>query len=390
MNKKMKEIYAKIQKLNDLANEYLENGDAENAEKTIKDIEDLEREYVIAEKLYNREKGKITDKDIDDALQAKKASGFAVIAKLMKGKALTDVENAIVVEGEPTENGTNYLIPEDVRTEIREKRKSYKSAKELVNVIPVTTLSGSTNFEKDDDGLLDDFTDGAAISESNNPGFERAPWAIKWKGKLIYISNIVLGNEKASLMAYLDKWFIRKAVRTENKDIFDTLKKNKKTVAIKGLDSLKEHITKNIDPSCLVDGVIVTNQTGFALMDAEKDNNGRGMLQPNPMNATEKMFQSLPIKVFADKELANVEEGKAAMFVGSTKAGCDFMEREDLQFAISEHFAFNKNQTTLRVMEGYDVVQADKDAYSYVSFEQKEAEEKQETKPTGEENIPEA
>ncbi|MEI3355790.1 MAG: phage major capsid protein [Clostridia bacterium] len=142
MNKKMKEIYAKIQKLNDLANEYLENGDVENAEKTINQIEALEREYVIAEKLYNREKGQITDEDIDKSLQDKKASGFAVIAKLMKGKGLTDAENAIVVEGEPAESGTNYLIPEDVRTEIRELRKSYKSAKELVNIIPVTTLSG--------------------------------------------------------------------------------------------------------------------------------------------------------------------------------------------------------------------------------------------------------
>lgn len=372
MNKKMKEIYAKIQNLNDLANEYLENGDVENAEKTISQIEALEREYVIAEKLYNREKGQITEEAINQSLQDKKANGFAVIAKLMKGKALTDAENAIVVEGEPAESGTNYLIPEDVRTEIRELRKSYKSAKELVNIIPVTTLSGSTNFETEDDGFLDDFEDGAAISEASNPKFARQPWAIKWKGKLIYISNIILGNEKASLLSYLDKWFVRKAVRTENRDIFNTLKKDKTIVALKGLDALKEHITKKVDPSCLVDGVIVTNQTGFALMDAEKDKNGRGMLQPNPMNATEKMFQNLPIKVFADKELANIAENKAPMFVGSTKAGCDFMEREDLQFAVSEHFAFNKNQTTLRVMEGYDVVHADKDAYNYVSFETKE------------------
>ena len=228
------------------------------------------------------------------------------------------------------------------------------------------------NMNKETEDFLDDFEDGAAIGEASNPKFAKQPWAIKWKGKLIYISNIVLGNEKASLLAYLDKWFVRKAVRTENRDIFNTLKKDKTVVALKGLDALKEHITKKVDPSCLVDGVIVTNQTGFALMDAEKDNNGRGMLQPNPMNSTEKMFQNLPIKVYADKELANIAENKAPMFVGSTKAGCDFMEREDLQFAVSEHFAFNKNQTTLRVMEGYDVVQADKEAYNYVSFEAKE------------------
>lgn len=374
MDKKMKEIYAKIEKLSDLANEYFANKDIENAEKTIEQIEALEKEYVIAEKLYNREKGKITDEEIEKTLQNKKACGFTAIAKMLKGKMLTDVENAIILEGENTENnnGTNYIIPQDVRTEIRELRRSYKSAKELVNVIPVTTLNGSTNFEIEDDGFLDDFDDGNEIGESNNPKFGKQPWTIKWKGKIIYISNIVLGNEKAGLLSYLDKWFVRKAVRTENKDIFDTLKANKEAVALKGLDALKEHITKNIDPSCLIDGVIVTNQSGFAIMDGEKDNNGRGLLQPNPMNTTEKMFQSLPIKVYSDKELANLADGTAPMFVGSTKAGCDFMEREDLQFAVSEHFAFNKNQTTLRVMEGYDAVQADKDAYSYISFTKKE------------------
>lgn len=371
MNKKMREIYAKIQKLNDDANECLTNGDVEKAEKIIAEIENLEREYVVAEKLFKREKEQLTPEDIDNALKEKKANGFAVMAKMMQNKPLTDIENAIVVEGEEATNGTNYLVPEDVRTEIREKRKSYKSAKGLVNVIPVTTLSGSTNFETNDDGLLDNFEDGNTIGEASNPTFKNQPWTIKWKGKIIYISNIILGNEKAGLMAYLDKWFIRKAVRTENKDIFDTLKKNKTATTVKGLDALKKHITTQIDPSCLVDGIIVTNQTGFALMDEEKDNNGRGLLQTNPMDATKKMFQSLTIEVFADKELPNIEEGKAPVFVGSTKAGCDFMEREDLQFAVSEHFAFNKNQTTLRVMEGYDVVQADKDAYSYVSFEKK-------------------
>lgn len=79
-------------------------------------------------------------------------------------------------------------------------------------------------------------------------------------------------------------------------------------------------------------------------------------------------------EVFADNELSNIAVGKYPVFIGSTKDGCDFMDRESLDFATSEHFAFNKNQTTLRIMEGYDVVETDKDAYKYLSFE--EADEK--------------
>lgn len=369
MNKRMREIYAKIENLSEKANQYLDEGKTTEAEEIVNQINDLERQYVVAEKLQNNKTAEITDEEIDKSIKDKKASGFAVIAKMLKGQKLNDVENAIIIESDNTENpnGTNYLIPEDVSVAIRELKRTYKSAKELVNVIPVTTLSGSTNFETDDNGLLDDFDDGETITESNNPKFAKKPWTIKFKGKLIYISNIVLGNEKAQLMSYINKWFIRKAVRTENKDIFTVLKKDKTVVAVKGLDDLKKKINL-LDPA--LKQVIVTNSSGFAAMDEEKDLNGRGMLQVDPTNASRKMFNSLPIEVFADNELPNVEVGKYPVFIGSTKDGIDFMDRESLDFATSEHFAFNKNQTTLRVIEGYDVVETDKNAYEYLSFEE--------------------
>lgn len=373
MNKRMREIYAKIEKLSEKANQCLDEGKTQEAEEIISQIDDLERQYVVAEKLQKKEKDEITDKEIDKAIQDKRANGFTVIAKMIKGQDLNDIENAIVIESDNAENpsGTNYLIPEDVNVAIRELKRTYNSAKKLVNVIPVTTLSGSTNFETEDNGLLDDFDDGDTINESNNPKFERRPWAIKFKGKLIYISNIVLGNEKAQLMSYIDKWFLRKAVRTENKDIFNALKNDKTPEEVKGLDALRK-IINLLDPA--LKQVIVTNASGFAAMDDEKDINGRSMLQPDPTDASRKLYNSLPIEVFSDSELADIATGKHPMFVGSTKDGADFMDRESLDFAVSEHFAFNKNQTTLRVIEGYDVVETDKNAYKYLSFE--EADEK--------------
>lgn len=376
MTKKMREIYNKIESLSDMANNFLNEGKTDKAEEIINQIEDLEKQYVIAEKLQKTKKEDVTDEVINASIEEKKANGFNVIAKMLKGQRLDEVDSAIIIESDNTENpsGVNYLIPEDVDVEIRELKRTYKSAKDLVNVIPVNTLSGSTNFETEDDGLLDDFEDGNTISESNNPKFERKPWAIKFKGKLIYISNIVLGNEKAQLMSYINKWFIRKAVRTENKDIFTALKNEKEAKAVKGLDKLKEEINL-LDPA--LKQVIVTNTFGFNAMDAEKDLNGRGMLETDPTNPTRKLFQGLPIEVFAENELSNISATSFPVFIGSTKDGCDFMDRKKLDFAVSEHFAFNKNQTTLRVMEGYDIVETDKKAYEYLSYEK--ADEKIET-----------
>lgn len=375
MNKKMREILSKIESLSDIANKKLECHEIKAAEDIISQIEDLEKEYVIAEKLFNKEKSKvedITQKDIEDSLKEKKANGFTVLAKLLTKKNLSDIENAIVIESDNLENpnGTNYIVPEDVRTEINALKRNFVSAKEIVNVIPVLSLSGSQNFEKEDDGLLLDFTDGGDVGEGTDPKIDKVSWNIKFKGNLIFISNIVLGNEKANLLSYLNKWFVKKAVRTENKDIFKNLIKEKTQKTVKGLMNLKKTINK-MDPSLKINGYIVTNSSGFAAMDEETDKNGRPMLQLNPSDLTTKMFQSMPIKVFSDSELENIGE-KYPIIVGDTKAGCDFYDRENYDFATSEHYKFNKNQTTLRVMEGYDVQQTDKGAYEYLIFEAKE------------------
>lgn len=379
MNKKMREILKKIEEKQVIANEYLETKEIEKAEGVISEIEDLQKEYEVAAKLFNVAKEEVTEEKVAEVKEEKKADGFVAITKMVTGKRMNDAEKALIIEADPSAedaHGTNYLLPEDVQLTICELRRNYMSAKDLglVNVVPTSAISGSTNFETDDDGLLTDFEDGEAIDEEEGPKFKKVPFAIKFKGKLIYISNIVAGNEKAGLKSYLNKWFVKKAVRTENVDIFNTLKENKKATPIKGLTALKIHINKDIDPSCAMTGVIITNQTGFAEMDKQKDKNGRGILEDNPSNKTKKMFQQMPIYVFSDKELKNVA-GKAPMFVGATDAGCDFMDKDKLEFATSEHYAFNKNQNTLRVIEGYDTVQTDVNAYSYITYEGVDCEE---------------
>ena len=380
MNKKMREILKKIEEKTIIAKNYQTEKNFDKATEVLNEIDELQKEYEVESKLFNIAKEEVTEEKVKEVKEENKASGFVAISKMMCGKRMNDEEKALIVEADPTaENahGTNYLLPEDVQLTIRELRRNYISAKDLglVNVVPTTALSGSTNYETDDDGLLSDFEDGNNVEEEDGPKFKKVPFAIKFKGKLIYISNILSGNEKAGLKSYLNKWFVKKAVRTENKDIFTTLADGKTAKSIKGLTALKTHINADIDPSCAATGVIITNQNGFAAMDAQKDRNGRGLLEENPSKKTRKMYQNMPIYVFSNKELKDDTSGKHPMFVGATDAGCDFMDKDGLEFATSEHYAFNKNQTTLRVMEGYDTVQTDSSAYSYVLFEGVESEE---------------
>lgn len=196
-------------------------------------------------------------------------------------------------------------------------------------------------------------------------------FTIGWRGKLIPISRILLGAEKAGLMGYLNRWFVKNAVLTENSAIFAKLKSGYASgapKAIAGWKALKKSIAVDLDPSCLLDGVIITNQSGFACLDAEEDKDGRPVLQENPANRTEKLFQGLPIHVFPDAQLPNIDTTNFPLIYGSVKAGCTFVEYAGLEFTLDGSYLFNKNQNCLRVIEGFDVMSTDTGAYIYGKF----------------------
>lgn len=366
MNKKMREIKAQIEAKTNIVKGYMAENEIEKADVAMSEVESLQKAFEIEEKLFKAEMAEVeenTDAKVEE--KSEKASGFKAIAKMLLKRNLDDNEKALIVDGA---NGENNLLPEDVKLEINELRKQYVSAKNLVTVETTDALSGSVNYENGAVNGLVDMTEGEEIDSNDAPKFARKQFSIKFMGKLIPISRILLGSEKAGLLAYINRWFVKNAIVSENAKIFETLKAEKEVKAIVGLDALKTSINKDIDPACLVDGVIVTNQTGFATLDAETDGDGRGMLQANPAHPTQKMFQGLPIHVFSDAQLPNVG-GKAPMFYGSLKAGATFVEHTALEFATSEHVFFGKNQNALRVVEGFDVMGTDKDAYVYATFE---------------------
>lgn len=370
MNKRMRELQQQIQQKAAEAKGYLEgeNKDVEKATSLLSEIDELEKEYDALAKLDKVNKGNVPTDPVPGA--EKKASGFKALIKMLTKKPLDEKEKALI-SGENAASGENYLLPEDIRLEINELRKSYVSARELVTVETTKALTGSVNYEDGEITDLVEFEDGDDLANVEDPKFVQKKFNIRWFGGLIPISRILQGAEKGGLMGYLNRWFVRKAVRTENKDIFAKLKAGyndgtPKPVA--GWEALKESITIDLDPACLVDGVIATNQSGWACLDKEKDGDGNPVLQPNPANPTQKLFQGLPVKVYANAELPNIDATHFPMFYGSTKAGCTMVVYDGIEFTVSEHFLFGKNQNCMRVIEGFDTMSTDTAAYIYGSF----------------------
>lgn len=375
MTKRMREIQVEVKTLQAQAQGYMTEGDGKDLTKAaecLDKIEALQKEFELEERLEKAAKAGVPD-DAQGVTgtSEKKANGFQLIAKLMHRKPLTDVEKTALVSGTNSENGETYLVPEDVRAEINELRKTYVSARDLVTVETTDALAGSVTYEAGTPAGLSDFDDGDDIEEETGVKFALKKFTIAWKGKLIPVSRILLGAAKASLMNYLNRWFVRNAVISENAKIFATLKAGYNSgtpKAIAGWKALKKSIMVDLDPSCLIDGVIATNQSGFACLDAEEDADGRPVLQPNPAHPTEKLFQGLRVKVYPDAQLPNIDGTHFPIIYGATKAGATFVEHQDLEFTLSEHYLFNKNQTCLRVVEGFDVMSTDTEAYIYGSF----------------------
>lgn len=373
MNKKMRELQAQILELTTEAKGYMGDGegrDLDKAETTMNKIDELQKEFDLEARAEGLEKKGVPAEKVQKKLEGG-VDGFGMITKMLKRTRLTEEESKALVTGASDESGASYLVPDDVKAEINELRASYVSAKDLVTVVKTDALAGSVNYE---DGMpqgLIDFEDGEAIGEEEDIAFVKKPFTIKWRGKLIPISGALLGAEKAGLMSYLNRWFVKNAVISENIAIFNTLFQNANggPKPIAGWEALKTSITVDLDPSCLIDGVIVTCQSGFAALDAEVDGNGRPILQENPANRTQKMFQGLPIHVFPDWMFeVQPDAFEFPMLYGSLKAGATFVEHEALEFATSEHYLFNKRQNCLRVVEGFDVMSTDNYAYCFGIF----------------------
>lgn len=374
MNKRMRELQDQIQKKHAEAQGYLAEGEGKDLDKATKAMDEadaLQKEFDLEARMEkaNKAAAQVAAEQLPEITE-QKACGFKVMAKMTKHQKLTDKEKALV-SGTNAENGENYLVPEDVKLEINELRKTYVSAKSIVTIETTDCLTGSVNYEDGEPTGLTEFEDGEDVPASDEPKFKRKQFAIKFRGKLIPISRILVGAERAGLLGYINRWFLRSAIVSENASIFEKLKSGYNggtPKAIAGWKALKKSINTDIDPSYKLQGLIATNQSGFAVLDEEEDNNGRPILQPNPANPTEKLFQGLPIHVFPDAQLPNIDATHFPIFYGDTKAGVTFVEYLALEFATSDQYLFGKNQNCIRVIEGYDVMEADTGAYIYGSF----------------------
>lgn len=214
-----------------------------------------------------------------------------------------------------------FIVPTDEQTKINELKRALNPLSALVRVENVNTMSGTRVLEKASDMTpFASVAELAAIGEIDGPKFTQVKYAIKKFAGILPISEELLADTDQNLLAYVNGWLAKKSVATENTQILAVLKTLTKA-PLTNLDGIKEIMNVILDPTISLMSSVLTNQDGFNFLDKQKDTDGRYLLQPNPLDSTQKLLFGKPVTVVSNKVLPTdtsvASTKKAPVIIGS-------------------------------------------------------------------------
>lgn len=376
MNKKMRELLAKIESKQALAKGYTEgeNKDLEKAKEILDEIDKLQEEYDIEKRLFENEKEstKLNEEDVakieknieDKNEKEKKEDAVSKFAKEIRNIAKG------MNEGTPADGG--YTVPEDISSMVEKRREAKASLIDLVSVETVSTNKGSRTFKKR--SQQKGFTkvgEGGKITSNSTPQFERIEYVISKYAGYLPITNELLEDSDTNIVNIIVEWLGDESRVTRNKIILDLIKKQSEK-ELNGLDDIKKVLNVTLGSAFKYTSVIVTNDDGLQYLDTLKDNDGKYLLQPNPANPMQMRLSAgattVPVITVPNADLPTTTN-KIPFIIGDLKEAIKFFDRKQLTIntsnvaAIGELNAFEEDLTLFRGIEREDCQFKDKDAF---------------------------
>ncbi|MFL2089695.1 phage major capsid protein [Leuconostoc mesenteroides] len=273
-----------------------------------------------------------------------------------------------------TDSGGNAIgltIPQDIQTAIHTLVRQYDALEQYVNVESVSTLSGSRVYEKWSDvtPLANLDADDAAIGDNDDPKLAIVKYLIKRYAGISTVTNTLLNDTAENILAWLSSWIAKKVVVTRNKAIIAVMNAAPKKPTIAKFDDVKDMVSTAVDPAVATTSFFLTNVSGLAVLNKVKDAMGNYLLQPDPTQSDVKVIDGKQVKVLADRWLPDVL-GSHPLYFGDLKQAVTLFDREQLSL-LSTNIgagAFEKDLTKIRVIDRFDVVATDNEAFVAGSF----------------------
>ncbi|MFG6367789.1 MAG: phage major capsid protein [Lachnospiraceae bacterium] len=379
MNEELKKLLDSIKAKKQEVRDFCKAGKIEDAAKAKDELKDLQAQFDL---LYDLEQDKLdnmqqqaqagTAKTIVD--QTKKiANAFVNAIRAAVGKSDLSADDREILnsmnEGKDEDGG--LTVPKDIRTAVKELRRSEDALETLVNVEYVNTLSGSRVIELHADQTpFDNVDEAAEFPEVSTPQFEKIDYKVKKKGGILKVTQELLSDSAENIIAYLKRWIAKKAKATRNFLIIAKIREITKDaeVAVDGLDDLKKIFNIFLDPAIALSSCVITNQDGYNWLDTLKDKDGKYIMQPDPTKPMSMLlFGKYPVKKVGNKTLPStaVTDGyKVPLVCGDLKEAITIFDRETLTIDISNTAGklWETDQTGIKVRERLDIQSVDEEA----------------------------
>ncbi|BDI01738.1 phage major capsid protein [Ligilactobacillus murinus] len=271
------------------------------------------------------------------------------------------------------ENGdqAGLTIPADIQTTIHTLVRQYDALEQYVNHESVTTPSGSRVYEKWSDitplANLDD--ESATIGDNDDPKLMVIKYLIKRYAGITTVTNTLLKDTAENILAWLSTWIARKVVVTRNKAIIDVMSKAPKKTTLAKFDDIVTMINTSVDPAIKTTSFLMTNTAGLNVLSQVKDAMGRYLLQPDPKQPDQYLLKGKRIIEVADRWLPDTGNAHP-LYYGDLKQAVTLFDRENMSLLATNigAGAFEKDLYKIRVIDRFDVVSTDSEAWVAGSF----------------------
>ena len=250
------------------------------------------------------------------------------------GEVYAPLRNALTIAGgDPAGEDGGFLVPSDISTRINEVRRTVISLADLVNVENVTAPTGARPFDTTPTkGFTKINAELGAIPEDDQPVFGQIPYTTDTYGILIPISMQLVNDNDANLLEYLARWLGKKQVITENAIILAKLNTLQGTAVTGSLfDAIKTALNVTLDPAIAMNAKILTNQTGFNLMDLQKDQSQNYIMQDDVTMRTGMTFASDQIVRQGDRFMPNDQSTGTPFYIGDFSQFMTLFRRKHLE-----------------------------------------------------------
>lgn len=382
MSKKLRDLLDQINGLKKEIYDLADAGSLDEAEEKKKELVNLQKKFDLLKD--------IEDNQLRDAAEAVERATGGVIPVDETSAQKAEKKFAAAFRG-GFHNGLNegtgadggYTVPEDIETRIRKYREAKASLRDEVEVVPVTTLSGSRTYQKRSQHRgFQKVGEGGKIGKKNAPQFERLDWKVDKYGGFYPVTNELLKDSDANITRVMVEWIGEEGIATDNYLIIEAATDGE-AVVITGLDDIKYILNVVLGQAFKPTSKVYTNDDGLQWLDTLKDRDGKYLLTADPHTPMQYTLSAgatkVPLRVYPNDVMVSDTETegvrKIPFVIGDLKEGIALFDRQKTTLKLTDTAsagdfnAFEEDLTLIRAIQREDIEIKDADAFVYCTLE---------------------